>query len=166
MNAKQVCSNLEDQESGTDGDIGHAAEDHFSADEISAVRKELTLRRLCEQQAAEWIPIVEALRASAPPLRTETVVALDPASLIAFEAAHEMRCAMVLQATESAELMQDQYPAVAYLDADGVRRNESFDYRATFADGSQQVITIKPSNLLKTSQMVPASGATRRARHN
>lgn len=103
MKAKKIRRTLEDRTTGADCD----AAEHFTSDEIAAVFKELALHHeRSEHMLPKWNPIVESLRASAPPLPRNTVVPVDPASLLAFETAHETRCSRMLQANDSVELMQ------------------------------------------------------------
>lgn len=72
------------------------------------------------------------------------IVAGNPRREMRLESYLEAKAAFVLLARRQTADLEEQPPAVAYLDEDGVSRRHTFDFRQTLRDGTRILIAVKP----------------------
>jgi hypothetical protein len=68
-----------------------------------------------------------------------------------YESKLEYWVALAYRARPDVEDVEDQPPAVSYLDDDGIPRQHTFDYRVICTDGSRMLVAVKPSTKVASS---------------
>lgn len=103
-----------------------------------------------------FVPPAASTATRKPPERTKghaRGLLVDPRNnrAVTFASTREMRCALILLASPEIAEVYDQPPAVAYIDAEGIKRMHTPDYLAVDRNGRKCAIAVKPSRAVEKS---------------
>lgn len=105
-----------------------------------------------------WLPPGPSAATHLPPARTKGhsrgyLVDTRTNRAVSFASTYEFHCALDLLINKAVVDIEDQPPALPYIDAEGIERHHRFDYRATLMNGVQLAFAVKPLDQVESSKI-------------